>query len=45
MPELPDIEVYLDALRERVDGKRLDRVRLGSPFVLRSVDPPVSAVE
>ncbi len=45
MPELPDIEVYLDALRERVEGRVLQRVRLGSPFLLRSVDPPVTEVE
>lgn len=45
MPELPDIEVYLDALRERIEGRILARVRLGSPFVLRSVDPPLRAVE
>ena len=45
MPELPDIEVYLDALRERVEERVLQRVRLGSPFLLRSVDPPVASVE
>jgi len=45
MPELPDIQLYLDALAARVAGQPLERVRLASPFVLRSVDPPVSAVE
>ncbi|NIL99877.1 MAG: formamidopyrimidine-DNA glycosylase [Acidobacteria bacterium] len=45
MPELPDIEVYLDALRERIEGRVLLRVRLGSPFLLRSVDPPIASVE
>jgi len=45
VPELPDIEVYLDALRERIVGRTLEGVRLGSPFVLRSVDPPLSVVE
>ena len=45
MPELPDIQVYLEALAARVAGRRLERVRLASPFVLRSVDPPVSAAE
>ena len=45
MPELPDIEVYLDALRERIEGHELLRVRLGSPFLLRSVDPPIADVE
>jgi formamidopyrimidine-DNA glycosylase len=44
MPELPDIEAYLAALRPRVLGARLDRVRLASPFILRSVDPPLAAV-
>jgi len=44
VPELPDIEVYLDALRERVEGRVLSRVRLGSPFLLRSVDPPITDV-
>lgn len=45
MPELPDIELYLHALRSRVVGNVLERVRLASPFVLRSVDPPIGAVE
>src|SRR5262245_54355807 len=41
MPELPDIVVYLEALEARVMGKILERVRIISPFVLRSVAPPV----
>ncbi|MEM7049370.1 MAG: DNA-formamidopyrimidine glycosylase family protein [Acidobacteriota bacterium] len=41
MPELPDVEVYLAALRPRVVGQPLAGVRLGSPFVLRSVSPPL----
>jgi formamidopyrimidine-DNA glycosylase len=45
MPELPDILSYLAALEPRVVGKRLESVRLGSPFLLRSVAPPVTAVE
>ncbi len=44
MPELPDVVVYLEALTRHVVGQRLERVNLFSPFVLRSVDPPVSAV-
>jgi formamidopyrimidine-DNA glycosylase len=44
VPELPDIIVYLEALDARVVGRRLDRVRLLSPFVLRSVDPPLDAL-
>ena len=43
MPELPDITVYLEALEARVLGARLERIRLVSPFVLRSFDPPISA--
>ncbi|MBI3081629.1 MAG: formamidopyrimidine-DNA glycosylase [Gemmatimonadetes bacterium] len=45
MPELPDIVLYLEALRPRILGARLERVRIPSPFLLRSVDPPLSAVE
>lgn len=41
MPELPDIELYLHALNGRIVGRRLDRIRLASPFLVRSVDPPV----
>ena len=42
MPELPDITIYLEALETRIRGRALNRVRLGSPFLLRSVDPPLS---
>jgi formamidopyrimidine-DNA glycosylase len=45
VPELPDIVAYLDALGPRVVGKRLDAVRIKSPFLLRSVDPPLSEAE
>ena len=44
MPELPDVTVYVEALRERVVGARLERVRLATPFVLRSVEPPLADV-
>jgi formamidopyrimidine-DNA glycosylase len=44
MPELPDITVYLDALERRIVGHAMWRVQLVSPFVLRSVDPPISEV-
>lgn len=44
MPELPDITVYLDALERHIGGHRLVEIRLASPFLLRSVDPPLSAV-
>ena len=43
MPELPDVELYLHALRSRIVGARLERVRLATPFLLRSVDPPLDA--
>ena len=42
MPELPDVTVYLDALAPRIVGTTLERVRLASPFVVRSVDPPIT---
>ena len=45
MPELPDISAYIMALESRILGQTLDQVRLGSVFLLRSVDPPLSAVE
>ena len=45
MPELPDITAYITALESRIVGQTLERVRLGSVFLLRSVDPPLSAVE
>ncbi len=42
MPELPDVVVYIEALEARVAGACLERVRLASPFLLRSVDPPLA---
>jgi formamidopyrimidine-DNA glycosylase len=45
MPELPDILLYLHALRPRVVGQRVEAVRLATPFLLRSIDPPLSDVE
>ena len=44
MPELPDVVVYLEALERHAAGKRLERVTLFSPFVLRSVDPPIDTI-
>jgi formamidopyrimidine-DNA glycosylase len=41
VPELPDIELYLHALQPRIVGQRLERVRVASPFLVRSVDPPL----
>ncbi len=45
MPELPDVTIYVERLRALVSGSVLERVRIGNPFVLRSVAPPVAAVE
>jgi formamidopyrimidine-DNA glycosylase len=45
MPELPDVDVYVAALHARITGTALERVRLNSPFLLRTVSPPLSAVE
>jgi formamidopyrimidine-DNA glycosylase len=44
LPELPDVTVYIEALERRILGAPLQRVRLLTPFLLRSVDPPISAV-
>ena len=45
MPELPDIAAYITALEPRVVGEPIEHVRVSSPFLLRTVDPPLSAVE
>ena len=45
VPELPDISAYIAALEARVLGQPLERVRLASVFVLRTVDPPLASVE
>ncbi len=45
MPELPDITVYLEALEERVLGRTLERLRLASPFLLRTAVPPLKTAE
>jgi len=42
VPELPDITIYIEALEARIRGATLERVRLVSPFVLRSFDPPIA---
>lgn len=44
MPEYPDLECYLSALDQRVKGAVLERVRIASPFVLRTVEPPLSTL-
>ena len=45
MPELPDIELYLHALRRHVEGKVLEKFRLVSPVLLRTYTPPITVVE
>ncbi len=45
MPELPDVELYLHALRPRIIGQHLERVRIAGPFLLRSVEPSIRDVE
>jgi formamidopyrimidine-DNA glycosylase len=45
MPELPDIAAYLTALEPRIKAQPLEKVRLASPFLLRTVEPPLGAVE
>ena len=44
MPELPDITVYIEALERRVLGQVLSRIRVSSPFLLRTFDPPLESV-
>jgi formamidopyrimidine-DNA glycosylase len=43
MPELPDVTVYVERLAALTGGSRLLGVRLRSPFLLRSVEPPIAA--
>src|SRR5947208_331717 len=45
MPELPDITVYIEALERRILGQTLNRVRITSPFLLRTTSPPISTLE
>jgi formamidopyrimidine-DNA glycosylase len=45
MPELPDVEVYVESLRERIAGRRLARIRVLNPFVLRTAVPPLASAE
>src|SRR5258708_13359463 len=44
MPELPDITIYIEALEQRIIGETLDGVRVNSPFLLRTFDPPLDSV-
>ncbi len=43
MPELPDLTIYLESIQARIGGHRLENIRLGNPFILRTVNPPLSA--
>ena len=45
MPELPDIAAYIRAIEKRIVEQQLERVRLGSPFLLRTAEPPVASAE
>jgi formamidopyrimidine-DNA glycosylase len=45
VPELPDVAIYVESLEGMVSGRILERVRIASPFVLRSWDPPISGAE
>lgn len=45
MPELPDISVYVESLAAKLHGDRLERVRIASPFLLRSAVPPIASAE
>ena len=45
MPELPDITVYVECIAAKVGGRAIERARISSPFVVRSVDPPIREVE
>ncbi len=45
MPELPDIAAYISALEPRIIGEPIEHVRLASPFLLRTVEPPITSVE
>lgn len=45
MPELPDISAYITALEARILGQKLERIRLGSVFLLRTVTPPLESAE
>ncbi len=45
MPELPDVAAYIYALEPRILGQRLERIRVSSPFLLRTTDPPLSEIE
>jgi formamidopyrimidine-DNA glycosylase len=45
MPELPDIEIYVEALNDRIQGELLERLRIANPFLLRSFEPPIAEAD
>src|SRR6187402_3226859 len=45
MPELPDVTIYAERLTEMLGGQVLEKVRLASPFLLRTADPPLGSLE
>jgi len=45
MPEFPDVTIYIEALEARVRGQKLERIRIASPFLIRSVEPPIFEAE
>lgn len=45
MPEYPDITVYIEKLQSLIVGRNVEKINLISPFFLRTVDPPISAIE
>jgi formamidopyrimidine-DNA glycosylase len=45
VPELPDVLLYIERLEPRIVGQKLEKIRLGSPFLLRTVDPPIRSGE
>src|SRR5712675_3204978 len=45
MPELPDIVIYIEALEQRILDQTLERIQIGSPFLLRTAVPPITSVE
>jgi formamidopyrimidine-DNA glycosylase len=45
VPELPDVTIYVEALRARAAGRVLERIRIASPFLLRTVEPSIESAE
>ena len=43
MPELPDLTIYIESLQSRIAGERIENIRLGNPFILRTFEPPISS--